>query len=498
MGETKFLNLIHNLIHTLRQRLNTIFAITGIGLFSFIILIYTFVRMPNMIYAEVPITINLLFIATIGVIMLGIHFLLNEGRGRLKEKNFLIGLIVFSFLLRLLWVMLVRTAPVSDYGSMHYLAASASEGEFTLKFGEGGYLYTFPHLVGNTLYLSILYRIFGVSLAIPKMLNVVFSVITIVILYFMTKKIFNEKSARIASFLYSIYSPTIMINSVLASENIAVPLFYLAFLMAILYHGEKGSKWYLWTIGPMMAMGHFMRPLAPIFLTAIVLYILFFEGDKGIDIKRNSKTIAIIGAGFMVVTLLINYSIVMLDIYEKPTWQEDVPYGKFLAGFNHASFGGFSMEDRMILEHHDFDYEKVNEEMKLRVEKRLEDPVAVISLMEKKYERIWVDNGFAFYWSLQHEQERVGLAALLRDNTRNIRLLSQTFYMGILAFAVAGCYYAMRVRKTYYHNLIIITFIGFVLIHCVTEVQSRYQQPAIPLFFIMGGYGIAKVYEAVK
>ena len=79
---------------------------------------------------------------------------------------------------------------------------------------------------------ALMFKVFGSSFLILRVTSVLFVIVSIIILYFLTKEIFNFRFF-VVSFLILITTPIIIIQSHLALENIAVLPFVLFWLLML-------------------------------------------------------------------------------------------------------------------------------------------------------------------------------------------------------------------------------------------------------------------------
>lgn len=129
-------------------------------------------------------------------------------------------------------------------------------------------------------------KIFGLNEFSIRLLSVIIGIFTIIVSYFLTQELFeNKKIALLASFFLAI-SPGHIILSRLAHETILVPLFFsLGFLF--LLKGLKDDKYYILSsisFGLLTYTHQSAKILLSIFLIGALLIILI---NKKINFKKN-------------------------------------------------------------------------------------------------------------------------------------------------------------------------------------------------------------------
>ena len=109
----------------------------------------------------------------------------------LKTKTKFISLLAIGFILRLLWILNVKSVPVSDFEIMYEGAHQLLEGNTSIFHGTE-YIARFPHLTIMVLYMALIIKIFpNNNLIAMKGINLILGLVTIYFVYKLAKEIFN-------------------------------------------------------------------------------------------------------------------------------------------------------------------------------------------------------------------------------------------------------------------------------------------------------------------
>jgi 4-amino-4-deoxy-L-arabinose transferase-like glycosyltransferase len=113
---------------------------------------------------------------------------------------------------------------------------------------------------GYPILLGIVYKLFGVNLMPPVILNVLLSVITCIVLMVTTRKVFGERTAIIAGLLFALHPHSIRFSTILYSETLFV-LIASIFVLGLLYIQPLNKKW-VWgvvNVALVASLGAFSR-----------------------------------------------------------------------------------------------------------------------------------------------------------------------------------------------------------------------------------------------
>lgn len=190
---------------------------------------------------------------------------------------------------------------------------------------------------------DISYRIFGVNAFAGRFLSFFFGILTIPLIFLISKKLFNEKIAVIAAFLLAISS--YHINYALMEMDEAM-IFFVLFSFYFFIKGIKEKQVsYLSIIS--IAVAVLIKPIALTFIPAFIIYFIFIlykqtpDNRKNI-LKKNTSRILIGGIIFLLfMTPVLAYNYIL---YEQKGIV-DVLFARFL-NINREIYSGLQGYDK--------------------------------------------------------------------------------------------------------------------------------------------------------
>lgn len=227
----------------------------------------------------------------------------------------IIFLIILSILGWFLLTFRITDAPPGINGDEATLGLSVylisqtghdSEGRFLPIFTKIGAVPDWKHPV--TVYITaLIFKIFGPSLFTLRATSVIFTLISIWIIYYLLKELVDGKTAFIGVLLF-IATPIVMIQSHLAHENIApIPFVSFWLLMVIKYTKKQNQKLLLFA-GISLGLSIFtyfgMRIISPVLIVLTLLYVYYLKNKNGVKYINHIKWF-ILGLFPAIVILLI-------------------------------------------------------------------------------------------------------------------------------------------------------------------------------------------------
>lgn len=197
-----------------------------------------------------------------------------------NKQNYYKIVTTVGITLSLLWIIFVKTEPYSDFAYYNTIATQVANG------GQWGNTYT---SVGYSIILGFIYKIFGSSIIIAKIFNVVLTGLSYLMLYKILKKInIRESRRKIIYTLFVLFPSNIFYNSILGTEIIFTTLFLLTTLV---YYSDLKYKYVL--IGILVAINSMIKPFFIVFFFAIFLIELILR-VKLIKIIKHSAIILLV------------------------------------------------------------------------------------------------------------------------------------------------------------------------------------------------------------
>lgn len=490
------MNLLHIRMSDLKNWLKTWPLhpiIQGVcGLFAVLILIYGgFQRGPELL--KYPTTLLIGFSLGLAVVWIGVFKSIEKCR--FLHKPFVFPVLVTGIALvpRYIWIRLVETTPMWDFARYFNYAVSIVNGNPGAISDIRG---VFPHLTGYPLMLSYVLRIFGTEVEVARWFNLFCTLISILLLYQLGKIMFSPKTGRAAALLFAFWPGQIFYSAVLGAEH----LFTMQFLFVLLLffyciREKKQNKSILLAVATAMALtfAHVVRPVASLLFPAFFLYLLILplETNKEECVSGGKKK-AYVHRGILFVVILLTFigSLQGLNRIYEPMVQ--VPLGKTGAGFNlyvgtnKESQGMWSAEDWEIIKEYHYDFQRIHEEGWNRgVERIKEDYIEFLLLAEQKFSIQWSVSDYGLYWGLL-ETDRVTAVSLWAEEYRQeLQVASQVFYMSLIWLIAFGAWKETRRNQVNAGDFIAVLFFGFIAMHTLIEVQSRYHHSLMPLFMLL-------------
>lgn len=274
-----------------------------------------------------------------GYMVLGVTFVVSffflsnywsKEKSILSERKFLITLFIVALLLRLIWVIAsyfyyikatgipfeIDTADALGYHEeARWLASESFAYTWEVYFGKNSVGISD---VGYPLYLSILYRITGPVVIIPRLIKAFISAFTCVLVYKLSSRTFGESIARMAAIMMALM-PNLIIYCGYHLKETEMVFLEVAFLERVDYllRSKRVSFWAL--IPPTLLAGSlfFFRTvlgLAAVFAFATATLLLNVS-----SMKKGWKRTAIIGWGVLCLAI-VSSGTVMTEI--ESIWEE--------------------------------------------------------------------------------------------------------------------------------------------------------------------------------
>ncbi|TKH33107.1 hypothetical protein C1I59_21965 [Paenibacillus polymyxa] len=240
-------------------------------------------------------------------------------------------------------------------------------------------------------------------------------------------------------------------------------------------------------IGSLLSLGNIIRPVGPVLLIAIILYYLISKILKKENFSiRNTLCIL---SSYFIIHAILSYALILSGVTNYSLENRD-PLWKFVTGLNAETVGMYSSSDSELLGKYPLG--NVRNEKSLEVIKeRLLNNHHLFLLFSKKYSLMWGEEDTALYWSLNQLNEKK--VNLILSN------IDRIIYMSSFVFAIIASIFII-LRKNIKLDIMLVQFfvIGYILIHLIIEVQTRYRYEIIPSFTILEAIGIGLTGQYIK
>ncbi len=398
-----------------------------------------------------------------------------------KKMSLPFGLLL-CFGLRILFVFSVKIEPFSDYYLYHEMAENLVQGKILLS----DYGSMFPHTIGFSWLISVIYRLFGVDYFAIQIGNVLIETLTALVLFFCSRKLFNRKIANVVVFLYAISPSFVMYSELLATEVMFGLLLSVLFYLAILFW-EKPKVVYGVLFGVVTAILNEVRPLGMVVMFAFVLY--------GICLLHGKKRWLSLCLAMLCYCLAFNsFSYTTEQLNGQPVASTPFGYGLYV-GMNGEQNGRWNLAD----------YDMA---MNLAKEGVL-SPDEVHRYLRNQAVQRFFENGFSENLRLLVNKFGIlwGSEMLVCDSMKNdagfafadrflqIKNMANAFHFIFMTSVLLGACKLIRQKRRDGVVYICIFVMGIAAQHLLVEVQERYSYPALLALMPIAASGIGVGYE---
>jgi len=208
-----------------------------------------------------------------------------------------------AFLIRLIYIIQLKSTIFYD----HFLLDEAFYNTWAKSIAGGEWLGkgVFEALPLYPYILGIVYKFFGYNLFLPRLLQITINSFSCVMLYLITKKVFNKRAGIIAGAIACLYAPFIFYTGTICATTFVV-FFYLLTSLILLKAIEKPSLPRFFLFGFVVGIATLVRASILLFFPAVLLWLVVILKEK----KRalGGSLIATIGLLFVLVPITaINY-----------------------------------------------------------------------------------------------------------------------------------------------------------------------------------------------
>lgn len=179
-------------------------------------------------------------------------------------KLALAAILVLAAALRIAYIFIVPTQPVSDFWMLYDAAQSAAAGDMSWADVTEGYFSWWQYQIPFVLYEAAILRLVP-SVAALKLINAAWSVGSVYLIWLIVGRFMPPRCALAAALMHAVYPAQIMYASVLTNQHIS--LFFVLLALAVLL--KVASPWGCALAGALLAVGDLMRPEGAIVLAAV-------------------------------------------------------------------------------------------------------------------------------------------------------------------------------------------------------------------------------------
>lgn len=406
-----------------------------------------------------------------------------------KYKNFAIPVIIFFFALslRLIYIFFFvgfETPPVSDGKYFDQVAVNLAEGNgFSLQPG----IPTTRKPPVFTVFLAIIYKIFGHSYSAARFLQSVLGACIPLITYIMAKSIFDNRTALIAGIISSIDPALIMFCGVFFSE-ILLTLTTMFFTLFLLKENKGPNLKNAVLSGMLLGLSISIRPL--------FIFMLIFVFLWKFLVTKDHKKSFVFGMTVLVTSLIVMspWAVRNYIVYKKfvplttttglALWLSNDPASEGFVRNRSAApryvetrteSDGDSYSDILVNNSRD---EKEIDDMflKMFIEKIKKSPAVFINLIPQKLIAFW--DGFHFF-------------SYFSPTVMKKKIIARIGYFVIFPFTVIGAV----ISKNKWRDLLIfyILTINLNIFAVIFYADYRFRLPVMPYFIILSAVAYGRI-----
>lgn len=392
----------------------------------------------------------------------------------IKENKFIIFLFLFSFIIRLGVIVLVETPIISDFKMMYDAALEIVNG--TDSYKSMSYFITWGYQMGHVLYQAVLLNIIN-SVFFLKFVNCIFTSLTVVFVYLISRRICSDRSAKISSILYSIFLFPLLLNTVLTNQFLPVLLILIALYILLNINFKKKFIVSSVVVGILLGLSNIFRSETIVIIFSILLYFGFLFITK-VDWKKLIVSFLIIFMGYYVVfngtSLLLKATGVSpsgLDILNS-SW-------KFVVGFNYESSGMYTDEDASLYSR---DSEAADKEAIKRITQFEKIPLHFL----KKTKVLWFNSDLSWSISMDEVYYKV------------LNIINQIWIILFNILAVCSAFRFVKLKFDKEHVLMCLILLVYFGVYLLIEVMPRYAYSLQVFEAIIIGISLDYIFKKIK
>ena len=435
------------------------------------------------------------------------------------EFAFVFLVLAIAAVLRIRMVQAMPMQVESDYRTYYEVADLLAKGTLRTE-GPGycDYIAMFPHVYGYPFALSLVFRIFGTSVATALYFNVVLSVLTAFISYRTARLVGGRLCGAVALLLTAFWPSQILYINMVASEYL-----FSCMLMFAMYLFVKSIKDYTGDVkhpaagvllhvllGAWLALTAAVRPMALLLIITIVICLCLERLRLPVQLTKDQPvSLVFLSKGWMrcilVVAVYVSVgaliSMGITNAIDKDLASGTASFGyNLLVGLNTESEGGWNQEDA------DYLYAALDEtgsaseaQMACRdlAVQRLRDVKGILNLFFYKFQVLWMNDDYGTTWNLLFMDQQGTLTAARESFLYAARGIGNIFYLLVAAFAaIEGIFLWKRGCGLAYPFLLM--YLGTVAMHLLVENQNRYHFHALYMLAILAALGVRDICGASR
>lgn len=420
------------------------------------------------------------------------------GLSKLKwsTRKRLVCTLILCGALRILYVLLVRTPPESDFGLMYDAALKTAAGDFAWAEVTSGYFYNWGYQIPFVAYQALILKLFPSVWAL-KAVGLLWMVGIDYLIYRLGRSFFSERAAVAAAALYAVYPASIHMASVLTNQHIAT--FFLLLGLVLLVE-RKEWPWML-VAGVCLSLGNLMRPEGVVMLASLAAggLCLFLRWPGKVKAFTLVRWFALLLVAYFALSAGAGVVLKAAGVApngignQRPEW-------KFVLGLDMNGNGGYQGDNEYILDMEDDAARKA--EMKRIIADSARANGNIPAFFAGKSALMWAADDH-FFWSLQFlypdGEVLPGVGAVQLQKL--LVIADKAVYLLAWAAVPLSCLFLWRRGEGDKSGCAMVLLFMVCAAYCVyllVEVQARYRYFVMPAMFILAGFVMDQTLYRIK
>ena len=416
----------------------------------------------------------------------------------LADRYYILFIMLAGSIIRLIFIYLVNTQPVSDFANINSDAILLSQG------AEPTQLHIATHVLVTMIY-GLFYRVLGPQLIVIKLFHLGLYALSGLFIYYAGKEIFENKLWAGAAGALVVTWPSLAIYSnVLTPEHLFILVeCALVFAVSRFFKNqastENGNKqgvilelfWFV-VIGFLLGVLGMFRPFSYLFLIAFLISLFIFK--RSFHLGRTVLNISVL---LLVFLLLDSVPVVLGNFYHAY-----IPSSRpcnLLVGLNITTLGQFNIEDVNLC--HDIrsqipDKSAFAKKMtEIALNRLRTEQNQLIPFVDKKFAILWTNSDGIIFWAINLVSDAKPYAILEMTQKINLVDFAMMFIatLACLAGTVMAFFKGIKPALFFY----LLSFFGFNLMEIPFEIQTRYRTVVMPLFIFFACWAFSTLNSAI-
>jgi hypothetical protein len=384
-------------------------------------------------------------------------------RGPLRTHPLAVGL-AMVLVSRLVDVAVAPAPLVSDFLRYNDLAIQISQHGPTFA----------PVPSGYPMVLGAIYAVFGAHPVLAQLLNCLIAVATAALVYDITKRLWGEKPARWALWLFALAPAQILMTGVLATEAPYGLLLMFGLWMAVRFGSRRLAV--AIAIGGILAASDYVRATSPALIPA-------FAAIPFVSAIRPRAALAW-GAALAFAFLVVMTPVVVWNEQQQGTLSispSNYAGWTLLVGTDPAHTGEYNVALIALVGGTPGTPEFDRRAGQIALDRLKAKPLQFVELAIRKFPYMWAIDDYGVAYTSPPAGADPAAAMLL---------LSQATYVATVGLALFGLW-RIRAAVPPAAVLVVLMLATLVVVHSFAEIEPRYHAYMVPFFCVLAGPGAA-------